>query len=463
MFSERLDFLMRLTGTRASALARATRLDGSYISRLRNGSRPLPQKPVFLSDMGAYFAKRIKEEYQVKSLCDVLNLHAWPEDDSEGSRLITDWLSRNSKLSLPIEPFLKSFAASSKFALGSAKQKPEVSGLKRFYFGNGGKREAVLHFFALLLKEKTPRTLFLSSDEDMSWLYEDPAFAARWAADFTKILAAGNRVRIIHHISRDFNELFEAVSKWIPVYMTGMIEPYYYPRLRDGILRRTLFIVPGLAAVVSSSVEKHTEGMLNELITEREALEALYFEYENYFGLCRPLMKIYTPMDYSELWDKWKTMAMQEGELVCLSAAPSLVTMPRSVAEAMQERSPGSLISECRRRMLELISLQPYTEITPDMTQGISSRVSVAQFLRAPELSYTPEEKLSHLENYSGFFFGRPDFRHIESDKIPEGILMYAKAGAGVIMVKTDSPEVAFFISEPNIGNAFWDYIKGMI
>lgn len=87
----------------------------------------------------------------------------------------------------------------------------------------------------MILQENTPQTLLLFSDEDMSWLYEDAAFAARWAELFKEIIERGNRVKIIHTITRDINDMFEAIVKWIPIYMTGAVEPYFYPKLRDGL------------------------------------------------------------------------------------------------------------------------------------------------------------------------------------------------------------------------------------
>ncbi len=47
----------------------------------------------------------------------------------------------------------------------------------------------------------------------------------------------GNKIKIIHSMGRDMNELFEVVAKWIPVYAFSMDEPYYYPKLKDDIFQ----------------------------------------------------------------------------------------------------------------------------------------------------------------------------------------------------------------------------------
>jgi hypothetical protein len=85
--------------------------------------------------------------------------------------------------------------------------------------------------------------MFLYSDEDMGWLTET-GFRAKWMALLPQALRRGHRITIIHTVNRGFDEMLSAIEKWLPIYMTGAVEPYYCPRPRDGILLRTLFIAP---------------------------------------------------------------------------------------------------------------------------------------------------------------------------------------------------------------------------
>ena len=123
-----------------------------------------------------------------------------------------------------------------------------------YFYGTAGKRQSVLRFLGDLAESGQAYQLRLYSDEDMSWLYEDPLFTRRWAILLMKLLHTGTRIRIPHNITRDSNEMFEAVRNWIPLYMTGAVEPYYYPRLRDGVYHRSLFIASGHSALISDSV-----------------------------------------------------------------------------------------------------------------------------------------------------------------------------------------------------------------
>jgi len=127
----------------------------------------------------------------------------------------------------------------------------------------------------------------------MKWMYESPSFVSEWAALLVTVLRNNITIKIIHTVQRDLNDMLEAVKKWMPLYTEGNIEPYYCPKIRDDIYRRSVFIAPGLAAVTSTSVLTGTEKMANLLFTDIAAVNAFEEELRAYMTLCKPLMKIY--------------------------------------------------------------------------------------------------------------------------------------------------------------------------
>ncbi len=466
MFSERLNQVMELTHTKASELARAANLNASHVSRLKNGSRALPKKPDFLPAMSIYLARRVHSDYQRDALRCKLNLAAWPRDEREAAALLETWLLGTAAPAADMEMLVRSFTASGKSGIVNLDiPEGELPAAKRYYYGPEGKQEAVMQFFDRIKKEKSPQTLLLSSDEDMGWMYENPIFTARWAMDFKQALNMGNRVRIIHHVGRDLNELLEAVTKWMPIYMTGMIEPYYYPRLRDGIIRRSLFIAPKSAAVVSASVGRDTEGMLNELIVNPKAIAALVKEYESYFLLCRPLMQIISRRGMlSSALDK-SLFFEGSGNSVCMAGGPTLATMPESVAKSMQERSPKSRIFEYWQKsstsFTKGLAGYCHTDVLSDTAMKAPlQQLPCADFLGAPSLCYTAKELEAHRANIQKLASENINYRYVVDKTVPPNLLLYGRGGQGTLMIKSDEPNIAFIISEMNIANAFWDYLE---
>lgn len=466
MFSQRLDLLMELTGTSASVLGKACALDSSHVSRLRRGSRPLPKNPLFLSAMSTFFARRIKADYQKKSLCELMRLDAWPEEEAHAAEAIGVFL-RGEEMSSQVEPLLRSFirAAGTSVKREEAPQpRRETEAPRACYYGPEGKRAAVAQLFSMILQEATPQTVLLFSDEEMGWLYEDPNFAALWARECVRVLSAGNRVRIIHAIHRDIHEMLEGVTKWVPLYMTGRVEPYYYPRLRDGVFQRTLFVAPKTAAVVSGSVDRKTGGMLHAFYDDPAAIGALVLEYENLLALCRPLMQIFSRERAAEFWDTYTSFLCAKGDMICLGSLPTLATMPEAVAASLQARAPQSRILETRNRLagtlFEFLITGRYTELLADPPPDDADvPVPFADLLGAPGLRYTREEYQAHRAHLESLKKQYKNYRLRVADNVPDNLTLCGKDSRGILMCKNDTPSVVFGFDEPNMTSAFWEYL----
>ena len=341
MISERLDFLMKVTDTKNSALGRALSFDPSYIGRIRSGKRGLPKHFPFVEPAAAFFARNIKNDYQKKVISEVvLNGQPLPEDRETLEKLLVSWLNDDGKASSGLVERLlneltaikppKNLAELLPEKQASLKEPKKIRSQKAdapdVYIGNAGKRAAVNRFFTELLAEDKPHALDLFSDEDMSWLFEDPVFAKGWALSLIKLLSRGSRIRIIHSLNRNLNEMLEAVKKWLPVYISGDITPYYYPRLRDGIYHRTLFLAKGKCAIISNSIHDRTEDMANFYVRKAPALDALSAEFESYLALCAPLMSIFRTEDEVRLRECLAHMQQSKGALYLATA--STVRLP---------------------------------------------------------------------------------------------------------------------------------------
>ena len=267
------------------------------------------------------------------------------------------------------------------------------------------------------------------------------------------------------------NEMLEAITKWMPIYMTGMIEPYCYPRLRDGVLQRTLFIAPNTAAVVSSSVQQETEGMLNLFITDRAALDALVSEYEHYFALCRPLMRIYTESNAESFQRIAESISAADGNAYLCCTVPPLFAMPEKLVRELSEQSGNeALISQWKRSLslfrknikkqhLTLVLLNPECAVlTPD-----ALRPSVDDLFSGDNFLYTKEQYLTHIERLAQMERKYENLEIHFASELADNTILYVKDDTGVVMGKMNTPVTAFVINNRNIIGAFWDYMEKRI
>ncbi|MCF8020550.1 MAG: transcriptional regulator [Vallitaleaceae bacterium] len=482
-FYEKLDFLMNITKTTNSTLAMYTSLDASHISRLRRGERRLVKEADYLKKMAHYFISHCIEDYQIKTLSQIIKMQ--PEhfqDSKKATEVIYQWLIGHEETGhASISGFLdgisdfqfrKNTPVSDEFTDSDSKiPKKDVA----LYYGIEGKREAVLSFLSLILEADKPTTLLLYSDESMDWLTGDPSFAAKWRDLLARVILKGNRIKVIHTVSRNLDEMLEALSKWMPLYMTGAIEPYYYPKKRDGVFKRTLFIAPKITAITTSSLDMMTHQALNILFKDKKALAALTSEFESYLFMCRPLMQIFTYHQKQQYLDLLKEFEKDATPTLLKSNCLNWSTMPSTVAESIINRSDSDdkekLIQyyydrkEAFEKGLEHCSFHALLQL-PSVTDVREGVVNVA-FTGIPETSnicYTPFEYKAHLENTIQYLQKYDNYNiKITTKNRHDSFILYVKEDLGAIVIKQNTPHAIFAINEINMTAAFWDYLKDEI
>ncbi len=468
VFSDKLNYLMDITKAQNNVLSAAINMDASHVSRLRHGSRVPPKNQNYILPMSRFFARNIKDDFQKKVLCGALHIAELPADEEAAAKLICAWLTeKTDSAANAAEAFVAGFASAR-----PARQSPPAAGDGELlqtldgccYYGNKGKRDAVIRFLTAVSETEKPRTLLLFSDEEMSWMTEDDAFVRRWTQLLTAVLRRGNRVKIIHTTNRSADEMMEAVTKWVPVYMTGMIEPYYYPKLRDGVFQQTLFIAPETAAVVSGSVGHDSSGMLNLYLQQPEAVAALVTEYERYLTLCRPLMKIYGAIHSERYFEDFVDFASTAAPSVLLSPSPSLMTMPPKVADAIAKRCGCPLFysvwEKCSAALEQNLST-PFAEIVTVLPDDESDkiRIPMADMFHAGELYYTKKEYALHIERILSLCKTHKNYSFSRVDRHGSPVMIWGKEDVGTLLARSDEPSTVFAFSEQNMTAAFWAYL----
>lgn len=483
-FANKLDLLMDLTKTSNSQLARSVSLDASFISRLRHGVRIPVKHSGYITAMARYFARSLNSDYQKAALLEAVKSSSQmkPHESESMEDFLCEWLleppmSRSDSIDDFLEEighfqFKKPDPAKGEDAGDSV---PGSLSDVEIFFGTAGKREAVLKFLSLVMHNDTPQTLLLYSNEDLSWLSDAPDYLTRWAALMFQVLKNGNRIKMIHTINRNIDEMLTGIKGWVPIYMTGSIEPYYYPKTRDGIFRRTLFIAPETAAVTSSSVRNNIENTANLLFTRKDAVQALKEEYDDFISLCRPLMRIFNPFNQGNYLETLAEFEAEKGDTITKSNTLTNITMPVQLTarliERLQDPSLKYLISYNKEKSIRfntLLQEHRFTEIfpLPDL-DSIFNGKAVINFSDMPvrmPLFYTPEEYKLHLENIIRLLKTCKNY-HVyfaNDDHLGESVVC-VKEDVGVLVAKASSPSVIFAINESNLTAAFWDYMNVLL
>ena len=485
-FCDKLNALMNVQNVSNSRLAKALTVDASLVSRWRNGARVPPKNSDHIKSIASYFATHAKMDYQKVALYEIMGL-TYDKTREEISFLydyLYNWLCGEAS---PDTQFVDGFI--NKFTLfGKSKiSLPEIdestlypSGIPlsaEVFYGTEGKRQGVLRFLAAVAFRKNPCTMLLYSDESMEWLTEDKAFYVKWGVMLMDVLAKGHKIKIIHTINRDLSEMLSAIERWLPLYMTGAIEPYYYPKYREHIFRRTIFIAPDVAALTSSTLSEHSKNAEQIFCTDPNRIAALVDEFNSYLQLCRPLMQIFNRNNIHKFCDLQLEFEEQPGNCFNLSSHLSSATMSHELLEKILDQSKVNkklkekLLSkhEQRRKAFETnLKQNSFTDIialpSPCDFAGQVPLFKPIDFFGEAALYYTPLDYIDHMNDALNLMEKCKNYSLIiSSQSFPPNIFIALKEDVGVIVAKNDTAPMIFAFNQQNMIHAFHSYIEDII
>ena len=130
------------------------------------------------------------------------------------------------------------------------------------------------------------------SDENLDWMTADQSFREKWALLMSACVRNGTKIRIIHNIRRDLDEMSAAIINWMPLYMSGMIESYYCTRSGESRFSHTLFLCPGEYCIGASHVIGTESNGIYHYYTDKDELNICREQFDALLSVSRPLVSI---------------------------------------------------------------------------------------------------------------------------------------------------------------------------
>ena len=468
-FGERLSAAMDLAELSNIRLGRLINVDGSYISRFRHGLRSPKSNPKTMDTICSVLLERISEQGRVAQLAELMGVsQTLLVDEDEAFARFFGWLfeTDNEGDGAAVEALLENFEAFSpdvKLALPSFEETDDriLRSGKSAYFGTDGLQEAVVRFLGTAI-ERGASELCLYSDQNMDWMVGDEAFRLKWAALMFECVRRGVRIRIIHSVDRDLREMIDAITSWLPLYLSGMVESYYCWKQRSARFSNTLFLCPGVACVEGSNVNRQEERCgVYRYHTDAAMLDAYGRSFSGLLGEAKQLVRVCRDLE-------GVGTALSGGEgMTVLGAALSLATMPESTLRSMLRRSGASEKArqavlcawESRKQLIaSKLSSSFVHECMPVATNEQLLGGEVPADIPGLSLTYTPQEYAAHIRNIIELSDAHANYRFIGLPDVPfpstqtiitEGVVTVSRMGA---------PQLTFTISHPALCGAFAEY-----
>ena len=479
-FAEKLVFLMQLTSTSNKHLAEAVKVDPSLISLLRTGRRDAPRNTAHIKAMAAYFSKKIEGNYQRIALSEALGRKHLQilMDTDQLAGILLEWLTDGSN---QVGQFLNTFE---RFSLESpdsgTESNSEEFGQKMdlpnsAYYGNEGKRGAVKAFLDFLISRDTPGTILFSTDESFDWLYEDSKYLSQLKEGLLILLQRGFRVCRIASPIYTTEQAFDSMAQLIPLYLTGQVESYYYPRLRDNVFRRTFIILPETAAVISNSLNGQPMSRATIFIRDKRLTSAYAAEFKDFLSRCLPMMTTYsTAGSADELLRCISQFESDKGNRIQQSISLSSISSPPELIVKAVEGLPAGeaatiVDSLTRSQQLFRQSLEEYEIIdihsiaTAKEVRAGTVQMSNGYLSQQPPICYTPETYVMHLQSILELMEQYENYCAVLRPRDPKNHSLMVKDGRQAILLRPDTPLTVFEVSQPNIAEACREYLMRII
>ena len=151
-------------------------------------------------------------------------------------------------------------------------------------------QEATLRFLLSVIRSDADRVC-LYSDQNMDWMLSDSTYLMKWAALMGECVKKGVRICIIHNIDRNLGEMVEAIGMWLPLYMSGMIEPYFCKKPKDPRFSHSLFLCKEHFCIEANHVIGTEAEGISYYRNDREHLKLAAYAFEKLLESSQTLIR----------------------------------------------------------------------------------------------------------------------------------------------------------------------------
>ncbi len=479
IFSKKFNSIMILLNIQNIRIARAVNVDSSLISRFRSGLRAPARNSNLIKSICVYFIKIAKQN---KMEDEMACLTGFLSDEFKDETIIiskfADWFFNKNEPDI-MDNFLGGINS---FSLNNSPNiiPGELSGINGIlskkestYHGSDGLREAVVRFLGNAASLKHPNVFKLYSDQNISWLNGDAKFLNTWKVLMISILLNGSTIKIIHNIERTLPEMLSGIEKWLPLYMSGLVEGYYSKQSCDESFTHTLFVNSNKEVVQSCLVQGTEKNGTYYYYTDEKSVQYYENQFDSLLSLSKPLVMVYKRNRINEYNFLLSDISNEKYNCRRFLLSPSVSSMPADLLHkillennfTVKETESILEIHETRYSMfkseLEKCQIVDYI-VFPEKEDFANHKVKVnlADLFIDRPVYYTEEDFSLHIKSIISYLENR-NYNIIPVSSSPyENIQILVKENNVSIVQKTDSPVTCFRFDHPIMCKAINEYIE---
>ena len=478
--------LLTVVPINISDLARFLNYDPSYISRIRNGQRQPANPTEFARKISIFVTKHFQTVEQKAVISSLINC---PMEElsnyTDFQDRMTNWLLAGSgavKDSMTVflekldEFNLNEYIHSIHFNELKIPSVPFQIPISRTYWGIKEMMESELDFLKATVLSKSTAPVIMYSDMPMKEMAKDPEFPKKWMFGMAMMLKKGLHLYQIHNLDRPFDEMMLGLESWIPMYMTGLISPYYLKNVQNNTFLH-LLKVSGSAALSGEAITGCHENGKYYLTKSKREVAYYQRRADELLKNADSLMDIYRSEREAELNTFLISDIRKSGKRRGIRSTLPLYTISEELLERIlirhdidgrQKQRIRKHVKMQKERIISILASETLEDEVPALTPEEFSKnppvLDLSGIFCETNLPYSEEEYMMHMSDTKAFARKNPNYiLRISTTHAFHNLQILVHEGQWAIISKAKAPAIHFIIHHPKLRNAIENFIPPIV
>lgn len=478
--------LLTVVPINISDLARFLNYDPSYISRIRNGQRQPANPTEFARKISIFVTKHFQTVEQKAVISSLINC---PMEElsnyTDFQDRMTNWLLAGSgavKDSMTVflekldEFNLNEYIHSIHFNELKIPSVPFQIPISRTYWGIKEMMESELDFLKATVLSKSTAPVIMYSDMPMKEMAKDPEFPKKWMFGMAMMLKKGLHLYQIHNLDRSFDEMMLGLESWIPMYMTGLISPYYLKNVQNNTFLH-LLKVSGSAALSGEAITGCHENGKYYLTKSKREVAYYQRRADELLKNADSLMDIYRSEREAELNTFLISDIRKSGKRRGIRSTLPLYTISEELLERIlirhdidgrQKQRIRKHVKAQKERIVSILASETLEDEVPALTPEEFSKnppvLDLSGIFCETNLPYSEEEYRMHMSDTKAFARKNPNYiLRIGTTHAFHNLQILVHEEQWAIISKSKAPAIHFIIHHPKLRNAIENFIPPIV
>lgn len=483
LFRTKLSTLIDCLEINITKLSKYINYDASYLTKIKNGNRNPKNVKALSYNICKYICDNYNDINSKNKIISILNcdIHDIVNNDNY-FKILSNYLcdskskTNNESVSnflLKLDSFdLNEYIKAIKFDKLKVITIPKTKDKEKFYYGLDGFKKAQLDALRTIIFSKKSEDITFYSNMSMIEASKDISFTKKFMISLAFILKKGLKLNIIHNLDRPFEELMLGLEGWIPLYMTGQINPYYFKELPSKTFRN--LECSNNVVSLSGSYSGNISNARFYLSTKGRDIENQKNKIENMMQGAMPLMKIYNQNNKNEF-----NLFLKKNQMGNFDKVNMLTNLPVYCLsdELINEILDSNNIDKQERKIIlnyidsektntynTLRNNKIYDQIyllTKEEFDNYEYSLPLSMIFIDKKIKYTYDQYLKHLDLIKEFKKNNKNYEYtINENLVFNNINIYINKSNQkfVIISKENAPSTHFVIHNPTLINAIENF-----